>query len=251
MSTNKKLSQFSILLLFRISNLKQEISELKGGSIVKEEESQKDKTSNFPNNLEKYKMNKKELSENFQMSKIMNILKLKIKTIVSDHEKHFNYLLTLLNFNSLEQLDKNLNLLYRGSENNFSSKTFHNLCDDKGPTLVLVRSSYDKLFGGYASESWHLKGWKSAPKSFVFSLDRQKKHSNNDGNSIYGRLNFGPEFGNDLVLTDECHINLLSHLELGKHYAYSLSEIGSKETQSMLAGSHYFKVVEYEVFGFN
>ena len=35
-----------------------------------------------------------------------------------------------------------LHLLYRGSENRFSSLKFHELCDYKGPTLSIARTEH-------------------------------------------------------------------------------------------------------------
>ena len=45
-------------------------------------------------------------------------------------------------------------LLYRASEHNFSSESFHDHCDDKGPTLVIIKSIEGWIFGGYTTKSW-------------------------------------------------------------------------------------------------
>ena len=48
---------------------------------------------------------------------------------------------------------KKMKLCYRASENGWAASTFHSFCDNKGPTVVLVKSgSY--VFGGYANEQW-------------------------------------------------------------------------------------------------
>ena len=49
--------------------------------------------------------------------------------------------------------EKNLKLCYRASVNGWASRTFHSLCDNKGPTVVLVKSG-QYVFGGYAAFSW-------------------------------------------------------------------------------------------------
>ncbi len=37
----------------------------------------------------------------------------------------------------------------------FSGENFHRLCDNKGPTLVLVKSNdTEQIFGGYTKECW-------------------------------------------------------------------------------------------------
>ena len=48
-------------------------------------------------------------------------------------------------------------LLYRASENEYSAKSFHKYCDNKGPTLVIIKNSEGCIFGGYTTKSW--SGW--------------------------------------------------------------------------------------------
>ena len=45
-------------------------------------------------------------------------------------------------------------LLYRASEHGYTAKSFHEYCDDKGPTLVIIKSSGGWIFGGYTAKSW-------------------------------------------------------------------------------------------------
>ncbi len=45
-------------------------------------------------------------------------------------------------------------LLYRASEHDYTVKSFHEYCDDKGPTLIMIKSSGGWLFGGYTTQSW-------------------------------------------------------------------------------------------------
>ena len=49
-------------------------------------------------------------------------------------------------------------LIYRASEHGYSAKTFHEYCDDKGPTLVVLKSSGGWIFGGYTTQSWSGRG---------------------------------------------------------------------------------------------
>ena len=49
-------------------------------------------------------------------------------------------------------------LLYRASEHEYSGKSFHECCDDKGPTLIVIKSSGGWIFGGYTTRSW--SGWR-------------------------------------------------------------------------------------------
>ena len=45
-------------------------------------------------------------------------------------------------------------LIYRASEHGYSAKSFHECCDDKGPTLIVIKSSGGWIFGGYTTQSW-------------------------------------------------------------------------------------------------
>ena len=45
-------------------------------------------------------------------------------------------------------------LLYRASEHGYTAKSFHEYCDKKKPTLVIIKSSGGWIFGGYTTQSW-------------------------------------------------------------------------------------------------
>ena len=49
-------------------------------------------------------------------------------------------------------------LIYRASEHGYTAESFHQYCDDKGPTLVLIKSSEGWIFGGYTTQSWSGNG---------------------------------------------------------------------------------------------
>ena len=48
-------------------------------------------------------------------------------------------------------------LLYRASTDGKTLADFHRCCDNKGPTLVLIKSG-EYIFGGYTSKSWESPG---------------------------------------------------------------------------------------------
>ena len=50
--------------------------------------------------------------------------------------------------------DYDMKLIYRASEHNYTANSFHKCCDDKGPTLIVVKSSEGWIFGGYTTQSW-------------------------------------------------------------------------------------------------
>ncbi len=51
--------------------------------------------------------------------------------------------------------DNKWKLIYRASKYGYTASSFHNYCDDKGPTLIVIKSSGGWIFGGYTTKSWN------------------------------------------------------------------------------------------------
>ena len=45
-------------------------------------------------------------------------------------------------------------LIYRASEHGYTAESFHEYCDDKGPTLIIIKSIEGWILGGYTTQSW-------------------------------------------------------------------------------------------------
>ena len=45
-------------------------------------------------------------------------------------------------------------LLYRASRDGFAARPFHLRCDNKGPTVTIVKGSRGNIFGGFTEKSW-------------------------------------------------------------------------------------------------
>jgi hypothetical protein len=67
-------------------------------------------------------------------------------------------------------VDFELTLLYRGSEQNFTHDNFKQLVGNQGPTLHIIKSQHDYLFGGCAFEKYPNSGSKEDAKAFLFQL---------------------------------------------------------------------------------
>ena len=81
------------------------------------------------------------------------------------------------------------------SKNRIEFNTFHNLCDNKGPTIILTKLKDGNILGTYTPLDWDSKSeWKSDLNMFVFSLTQNlkcmKNNQNNDG--IYCHGGYGP-----------------------------------------------------------
>ncbi len=111
------------------------------------------------------------------------------------------------------------NILYRGSVDG-SACSFHQRCDNKGPTLTLIRCTCNYIFGGYASEPWTSTGnYSVANNSFLFTLKNPSDSPptkfdvvNGNANAICGRIGQGPIFGggHDLMIGNSwqgCYLN--------------------------------------------
>jgi hypothetical protein len=79
-------------------------------------------------------------------------------------------------------------LLYRASRDGWSASDFHRMCDGKGATVTVVKSSDGYIFGGYTNVAWEEKGrYKSSAESFLFSLK--------------DKAGIGPSFGSGRVIS--------------------------------------------------
>jgi len=85
-------------------------------------------------------------------------------------------------------------LLYRLSKDGDQISTFHNLCDNKGPTLTLFEIEGGVIGGIYTPLSWDSSsGWKEDMETFIFNLSIGQKYKKlKNENSIYCSNNHGP-----------------------------------------------------------
>jgi hypothetical protein len=95
--------------------------------------------------------------------------------------------------------DVSCKLLFRATDHDKSNKKFHELCDGKGPLLVLFLTRKDILCGGFCSISWKSSAndeWGVDPKCFIFSLKLLKIYKRqNDTKNLFFHNTCGPYFG--------------------------------------------------------
>ena len=158
--------------------------------------------------------------------------------------------------------NNSLHLLFRASENNFSAYKFHQICDKKGPTLVLIQSEFGAIFGGYTAISWEKNGnSKKDSNAFLFNviphvkihkLSIDTKHHNE---AVYHFEGYGPFFGGgcgEIKICNCCHLYAASicNKSLPNFSPYNVRKgsdlCGSKNGQE--EDTIYFKCTEYEVY---
>ena len=201
----------SLNIYWKIDNFKGDIKEIKYQvEMRKENEDEKFKkvyegnnTNCLINNLLPYTNYEFRIRPiyNEQTGDWTDIKKVKIclgSNILFDIPKKNEFINKLLEWTN----SKSLELLYRGTRDGTQPEKFHNLCDDKGPTITLFKNEKGNIFGGFASISWKSSGeYQSAPDSFIFTLtniyntEPIKFPSKNDRQEVYHYSTYGPWFG--------------------------------------------------------
>ena len=94
-------------------------------------------------------------------------------------------------------------LCYKATKHGFSSSTFHSLCNNKGQSMVIAKSTGGKVFGGYSETGWaNVNNYRYSSQSFLFSLTKNTKlpmpgaaGSASYQYSVYDTNSYGPTFG--------------------------------------------------------
>ncbi|XP_044169434.1 uncharacterized protein LOC114970565 isoform X6 [Acropora millepora] len=142
-------------------------------------------------------------------------------------------------------------LCWRASLHGWAAKTFHSLCDNKGPTVTTVKDTNNNIFGGYTSIPWRSENrYKNDPKAFLFSLKNPTNNprklpqlNSSSSHSVYDGANYGPTFGHghDLCISN---MNRNSHEYLG--YVYTVPS--GVRSDPFLTGNTHFTANEIETF---
>ena len=92
---------------------------------------------------------------------------------------------------SLKNKKVKYELLYRASRDGEKTGDFHKKCDNKGTTLIIIKTDKGLKFGGYTEENWGNKYDVKDPKAFCFSIDLKKIYNIRKGlYAIYGGKNY-------------------------------------------------------------
>ena len=171
---------------------------------------------------------------------------------------------------------KKIKLLYRASENEYLSSTFHESCDGKGKTIIIIKNNFDNIFGGYTTIPWSSDGQNNPDRndkgqSFLFLLDGNNKSikypkiwdfKKGSRREVAHVSSAGPSFGADIIIVDQCNkLNECVRLHsfcLTENYIESGSEnvlcggnlaaLSQTVSCDLRKGPSFFIVKEYEVF---
>jgi DNA-directed RNA polymerase beta subunit len=121
------------------------------------------------------------------------------------------------------------NLIYKGTRDGFTIDDFHRCCDSQGPTMTIIESLDNYLFGGYTSISWNFhQGAKSGVMdrtAFLFTLTNPHGISStkypvkSSGEHAVVPNAMGPTFGQyDICIYPNSNLNSQSFVKFPTHY---------------------------------
>jgi hypothetical protein len=146
------------------------------------------------------------------------------------------------------------NLVYKATKDGFTIDDFHRCCDDQGPTITIIESSNNYLFGGYTSIGWnHHQGAKSSVadrNAFIFTLSNPHGMSptkytiKSSGEHAIIPNAMGPTFGQyDLCVYPNSNLNSQSFISFPSHYIDSTGK-----GYLTFTGSTNFTTIDIEVY---
>ena len=98
-------------------------------------------------------------------------------------------------------------LLFDTKKDGDYSSTFHDKCDGKYPTLIIIKSNTGYIFGGYVTSAWNSNNaFISAPNSFIFSLNQKQKYYASTLNKEMNRRNRSNSNGSQMFSIGCCDI---------------------------------------------
>jgi hypothetical protein len=156
---------------------------------------------------------------------------------------------------------KKWTLLYRATEDGFAAADFHRKCDNKGATLIIIKSrDHPNVFGGFAAVNWDSLSviLKIDPNAFIFSLINSENrpliaNCSYEARAILCSAIYGPVFGGEsgnreILIYSNAHTQPASFTNFPVSFKADGLEKGTTRAKNFLAGSHQFFVSEIEVF---
>ena len=171
---------------------------------------------------------------------------------------------SLLNLIGLP-LDSTLTRIYQASTNGFGASNFHSYVNGINGTLIVIKSIYGSIFGGFTMINWgatySTNYYYVDPSAYIFSLVNPMKYPSLAHNirkpidySVMVHPQAGPTFGggNDIGVSEQSNTNSNSRTYLGNTYALDnltlFNSWNDTAKYSFLTGAYYFQTAEIEVY---
>ena len=197
-------------------------------------------------------LEKENLDLKARLSVLEKFLQIKINDQVKLKEKILSDIIT--DIKELDVINKKLlrqnkrtvyTLIYKATRDGDKSEIFHTMCDTYQNTVVLIKTSKGRIFGGFTHEKWEGEDInKIDNRAFLFSVDRQKVYTVQKNEEAIGcyKLN-GPDFcGWQIVV----HDNFLSNKQC--YTGEKGVNFNTDEDYELNGGEKYFGIDELEVF---
>ena len=203
------------------------------------------------NNILKNKFKEYEelFEEEIKQKKIIkeNIIGDSITTL----NKYEDYILIkngIINQLKIENKNIKLKLIFKCSRDGWTSNDFHKYCDGKGPTISIIETKNNTLFGGFLFIKWKNEGGDTNDnKSFLFSFNNKKIYPNNGKNcAVHFGIDRGPYFA--------FSINIFSDFKkTNKNFTRNLDSLKNSWNNfscnyELNNNQEYFDIKEIEVF---
>ena len=171
--------------------------------------------------------------KNFGLIKAFSNNDFESSSIIKDDMKNIELIINWIK-ETINKEKIKFKLIFKMSENGTKSEDFHKTCDNQGPTLTLVKTTKNKIFGGFTPLNWLSEGGGTndpTNQTFIFSLNLKKKYNmlRKNGRGIYCSNDYGPNFG-------DCDFDLKKNMKLGETYANSSCNFLSNKNLELTGG---------------
>ncbi|XP_062590729.1 interferon-induced protein 44-like [Saccostrea cucullata] len=151
--------------------------------------------------------------------------------------------------------DCHFKLLYKISRDGCTPQKFHELCDNKGPTVTIFYNTDNNVYGGYASESWKSEGeWYTDKNSFLFKLYTISKWQpkifplkGGKTSNLYFDSGNGPQF-EDLMSFENKVDSTLGNFSLNSDNMFESRYYDSKNEDAQSIANGHNNVTDMEVY---
>ena len=138
-------------------------------------------------------------------------------------------------------------LIYKAEIDGDKALTFHEKCDNCGPTITIIQTKEGFRYGGYTSVSWEgpeNPEFKADADAFIFSFDTMKKYDNmNAEKSIQCYSLFGPCFGDGIICVPDSF-----HDETNVFYQWPTTYALEEKDELTLGQENKINIKDYEVY---
>jgi hypothetical protein len=276
---NKKENKFDLILLTNLgkihsitiplaSKIEREKIKINAQKILEELEEDVKKLDDFTKLFEKYKKENSELK--IEIKNLKAQIEMNKKNEASNGEiKNQQLSVTNSNFHIEEFISKNkmdilkkwiknsstyfknktfhFSLIYKATVHGDSAQNFHKNVDGKGPLLIIVKTTENKIIGGYTSKPWSSSNDRQKDdEAFLFTFESYKMYKIKQSSyACFHLTKEGPVFGNsyELFISDECLNNQKSFVN-GESKCFKIYD---KKNLLNNPQKTYFKVLDYEV----